>query len=56
MGGEEDPMTPIECQLDIAAALPAKLARLERFAGCGHGVVPDAPDRALATIRDFIQP
>ena len=56
MGGEEDPMTPIECQVDIASALPAKLARLERFAGCGHGVVPDAPERALATIRDFIMP
>ena len=23
LGGEEDPMTPIECQADIVAALPA---------------------------------
>jgi len=54
MGGEDDPMTPIECQADIAAALPAHLVRFERFAGCGHAVVPDAPARALAAIRDFI--
>ena len=37
-----------------AAALPAHLVRFERFAGCGHAVLPDAPERALATIRDFI--
>jgi pimeloyl-ACP methyl ester carboxylesterase len=54
MGGEEDPMTPIECQADIVAALPAHLARFERFRGCGHAVVPDAPDAALAMIRKFI--
>jgi proline iminopeptidase len=54
LGGEDDPMTPIECQEAIAAALPAHLVRFERFAGCGHAVVPDAPDRALAVIRDFI--
>lgn len=45
MGGEDDPMVPIECQADIAAALPAHLVRFERFAGCGHGIVHDAPTR-----------
>ncbi|HKQ64500.1 MAG TPA: alpha/beta hydrolase [Methylomirabilota bacterium] len=54
LGGEDDPMTPIECQADIAAALPAHLVRFERFAGCGHAVVPDAPERAMALIREFI--
>jgi len=54
LGGEEDPMTPIECQADIATALPAHLVRFERFPGCGHGVLPDAPERAMAAIRDFI--
>src|SRR5262245_61448223 len=54
MGGEDDPMTPIECQADIAAALPAQLVRFERFSACGHGVVPDAAERALALIRSFI--
>jgi proline iminopeptidase len=54
MGGEEDPMTPIVCQEEIAAALPSHLVRFERFAGCGHGVVHDAPERAMAVIRQFI--
>jgi pimeloyl-ACP methyl ester carboxylesterase len=54
MGGEEDPMTPIECQADIAAALPPQFVRFERFVACGHAVVPDAPDAALAMIRNFI--
>jgi pimeloyl-ACP methyl ester carboxylesterase len=55
LGGEDDPIHPIESQADIAAALPAHLVRFERFAGCGHAVVPDAPERAIAVIRDFIQ-
>ena len=54
LGGEEDPMTPIECQADLAAALPAHLVRFERFPGCGHTVLVDAPERALTVIRDFI--
>jgi proline iminopeptidase len=54
MGGEDDPMTPIECQADIVAALPRHLVRFERFAGCGHAVLPDAPERGMAVIRDFI--
>ena len=54
MGGEEDPMTPIECQADIVAALPAHLVQFVRFPECGHAVVPDAPDTALAEIRRFI--
>lgn len=54
MGGEDDPMVPIECQIDIARALPAELVRFERFADCGHGVLTDAPERALAVIREFI--
>lgn len=55
LGGEEDPMTPIVCQEEIAAALPAHLVRFERFSGCGHGVVQDAPKRAMAVIREFIR-
>jgi proline iminopeptidase len=55
LGGEDDPMLPIECQADIAAALPAHLVQFERFADCGHAVVPDAPERAMAVIRDFIE-
>jgi pimeloyl-ACP methyl ester carboxylesterase len=54
IGGEDDPMTPIAAQLDIAAALPRHLVRFERFAHCGHGIVADAPDEYLATIREFV--
>lgn len=55
LGGEEDPIIPIACQEEIAAALPRHLARFERFPGCGHGVITDAPDRAMAIIREFIE-
>jgi proline-specific peptidase len=56
MGGEDDPMTPIDAQADIAAALPQHLVRFERFADCGHGVITDQPERGLALIREFIAP
>lgn len=55
LGGEDDPMHPIESQADIAAALPAHLVRFERFADCGHAVIPDAPERAMTVIREFIR-
>jgi pimeloyl-ACP methyl ester carboxylesterase len=55
LGGEDDPMLPIECQADIAAALPQHLVQFERFENCRHAVVPDAPERAMAVIRDFIE-
>jgi pimeloyl-ACP methyl ester carboxylesterase len=54
LGGEDYPMIPIECQEDLVAALPAHLARFERFSNCGHSVIADAPHRAFAIIRDFI--
>ena len=54
IGGEDDPMHPIESQADLAAALPGNLVQFERFANCGHAVVPDAPERAMALIREFI--
>jgi pimeloyl-ACP methyl ester carboxylesterase len=54
LGGEDDPICPIDDQADIAAALPAQLVRFERFAGCGHGVYRDDPARAFAIVREFI--
>ena len=53
IGGEDDPMHPIDSQADLAAAL-SSLVQFERFANCGHGVVPDAPERAMALLREFI--
>jgi pimeloyl-ACP methyl ester carboxylesterase len=54
LGGEDDPICPIDDQADIAAALPPHLVRFERFAGCGHGVFRDDPARAFALLREFV--
>lgn len=54
LGGEEDPITPIESSIDIAAAIPAQYVRFERLADCGHGVFRDDP-RGYEIIREFIE-
>ena len=54
MGGLEDPVTPIDDQRDIAAALPPHLAEFHAFAGAGHGVWRDKPVEAFALLRRFI--
>lgn len=53
LGGEADPITPIESQEDIARAVPPHLVRFERFADAGHGPFRDDP-RAYDVIREFI--
>ena len=50
MGGEDDPINPIESQANIAAALPAHLLQFERFPNCRHAVVPNAPGPTIAMI------
>ena len=54
MGGEQDPVCPIEDQVEIAAALPSEWVRFERFDDCGHGAYRDHPERAFALLREFI--
>lgn len=54
IGGEEDPVTPIDDQRAIAAALPAHLVEFHAFAGAGHGVWRDRPDDAMALLRRFV--
>ncbi len=54
MVGEDDPITPVADSEDIVAALPPGLVRFERFAGAGHGVYRDAPERAFALLREFV--
>lgn len=54
MGGALDPMLPLENQREIAQHVPAQWLRYEEFAEAGHGVLPDAPERALALMREFI--
>jgi len=55
LGGEDDPIHPIESQADIAAALSPHLVQFERFPNCRHAVIPDAPEHGMAVIRSFIQ-
>jgi pimeloyl-ACP methyl ester carboxylesterase len=54
MVGEDDPMTPVPCAEEIVAALPPDLVRFERFAGAGHGIVADQPERFFEVLRGFI--
>jgi proline-specific peptidase len=54
LAGEDDPITPAADAEDIAAALPAGVARLERFTDCGHGTFRDAPERTFRVLREFL--
>jgi pimeloyl-ACP methyl ester carboxylesterase len=54
LGGELDPVCPIAGSEEIVAHLPAHLVQFERFAGCGHGVFRDDPERSYQVLRDFI--
>lgn len=54
LAGDADPITPIEDSEDIVAAIDPELVRFERFAGCGHGVWRDDPERAFGLIREFL--
>ena len=53
-GGDLDPVTPVADQDDIAAAMMPGLVRYERFAGAGHGVGRDQPERYFAALRGFL--
>jgi len=52
--GDMDPITPMQNSEDIAAAIPAGLARMERFKGAGHGVQRDKPEEFDRVVREFI--
>ena len=54
LGGEDDPITPIEDAADIAAAIPERYVRFARFPGCRHGVFRDDRPAAFAEIRRFL--
>jgi pimeloyl-ACP methyl ester carboxylesterase len=54
LGGEEDPVTPIEDQRDIARALPAGCVEFHAVSGAGHGIWRDRPEPAMALLRRFI--
>jgi pimeloyl-ACP methyl ester carboxylesterase len=54
LGGEDDPTTPIDDQVDIAASIRTELVEFHRFSDCGHGAYRDCPDAAIPILRDFI--
>jgi proline iminopeptidase len=54
LAGTYDPITPVVCSQEIAAALPTGLGRLEIFEGAGHGVHRDMPERAESVLRVFL--
>ena len=55
LAGEDDPVFPSGCSEALAAGIRPELVRFERFAGCGHAVMNDANERALAVIEAFVQ-
>lgn len=54
MAGEEDPITPPEFSDTIAQGLGTDQLTYHRFSNCGHGVVGDRPQDALAALRKFV--
>jgi proline iminopeptidase len=56
LAGAHDPITPVACSEEIAAALPEGIAELCLFEDAGHGVHRDEPDRAEAVLRRFLDP
>jgi proline iminopeptidase len=54
LAGSYDPITPVACAEEIAAALPQGVAQLEIFEDAGHGVHRDQPDQAERVLRAFL--
>ena len=54
LAGEDDPSTTIAGAEELVAALPAGLARFERYAETGHGVFRDRPE-AIELVREFLR-
>ena len=54
LSGTYDPITPVACAEEIAAALPQGVAQLEVFEGAGHGVHRDQPQEAERVLRAFL--
>ncbi len=54
VAGEVDPVAGVDTAAEIVAALPSHRVRFERFAGAGHHIHQDCPDRFFALLRDFL--
>lgn len=55
LAGMLDPVCPLADAQDIRDALPPEWVEFAAFEACGHGVWRDAPDAAMARIRQFIE-
>lgn len=53
LAGGQDPITPVVCAEELAAALPGA-PQLEIFPACGHGTYRDDPDGTLNVLRAFL--
>ena len=54
LGGLLDPMLPIECQRELAAAVPPALLSYHEFDDCGHVTLKDGPAEVMALVRQFV--
>lgn len=54
IAGRDDPITPPEFSVEIAAHLPPATTELHVFDGCGHGPFRDDPDRVWSVVRRWI--
>ena len=54
IAGRDDPITPPEFSVEIAACLPKAGTELHVFDGCGHGPFRDEPARVLSVMRRWI--
>jgi pimeloyl-ACP methyl ester carboxylesterase len=52
--GELDPVTPVAAQRELAAALPARVARLELLEGAGHFTWKDVPEIYWPLLTEFV--
>ena len=54
LAGAHDPVLPFEGSEELVAHLPPALVRFERFPDCGHQLLSERPERALALIEEFL--
>jgi pimeloyl-ACP methyl ester carboxylesterase len=54
LGGEEDPICPIEDMREIAEALPAQWMQFRAIANAGHGTWRDREAEAMGVLREFL--
>jgi proline iminopeptidase len=55
LAGAYDPVLPIEGAEELVACMQPGLATLERFEDCGHNLLCEQPERAIATIAAFLR-